>query len=220
MRTIYSLEDDADIGKIINLCLKKAGYEVFSFETGKSFLEAFDSRKPDMCLLDLMLPDGSGFDIIKKIRSDYSNRDLKIIIISAKRMVADKVEGLDLGADDYIEKPFDILELVSRVNARFRTEEQKVLTYKDITLNLDSHQVYIKGKPIDITNTEFTILNCLLSNQSKVVSREQLYNLIYSTDQALETRTIDVHVASIRKKISDKHGLIIRTVYGIGYIIG
>ena len=220
MRTIYSLEDDADIGKIINLCLKKAGYEIFSFETGVSFLEAFKQKKPDMCLLDLMLPDGSGFDIIREIRSDYTNKDLKIIIISAKRMVADKVEGLDLGADDYIEKPFDILELVSRVNARFRTEKQKILTYQDLLLNLDSHQVFVKGKIIDITNTEFTILNCLLSNQSKVISREQLYNLIYSTDQALETRTIDVHVASIRKKISDRQCHIIRTIYGIGYMIG
>ena len=134
---IYSVEDDVDIARIINKTLTKQGYQVFSFPDGKSFIEAFNKQKPDLVLLDLMLPDMNGNDIIKYIRNDIENNEVEIIIISAKRMLMDKVEGLDLGADDYLEKPFDLLELMSRVNARLRRHQNKnILIYNNLKLDL------------------------------------------------------------------------------------
>lgn len=218
MKHIYSLEDDEDIAKIIRVSLTKVGYDVRSFATGKSFLEAFYKEKPDMALLDLMLPDGSGMDILKKLRKDPTNDNVKMIIISAKRMTMDKVEGLDSGADDYIEKPFDILELISRVNARFRND-RKELSYKGITLDEDNHSVKEEGKNVNLTNSEFSILKLLLQKQGSVVKREDIYKLLYPESEEVETRTIDMHIASLRKKLNDKENHLIRTVYGIGYIM-
>lgn len=218
MHLIYSLEDDQDIAKIIKVSLEKAGYQVESFPTAASFVEAFESKKPDLILLDLMLPDGSGMDILKKIRSDKENDEIKIIILSAKRMTMDKVEGLDNGADDYIEKPFDILELISRVNARFRQDHQ-VYMVKDITLDATSRKVTKGDKTISLTNTEFDILYLLMKEKGKTVSREDIYKKVYHNQGEIESRAIDVHVASLRKKLLDKNENIIRTIYGIGYIL-
>ncbi len=221
MHLIYSLEDDSDISKIISISLTKAGYKVVSFETASSFMDAFNSSKPDMCLLDLMLPDASGFDVLKKIRSDENNKNIQIIIISARKMTIDKVQGLDLGADDYIEKPFDILELISRVNARFRrSEENKVFTYKDIVLDASSRTCLVASKEVKLTNYEFDILSLLVKEANKVVTREEIFKKVYDVDDSFETRTIDMHIASIRKKIGDEKGKMIHTVYGIGYLLG
>lgn len=219
MRTIYSLEDDADISKIIHVSLEKAGYSILSFDTTKTFFEIFDQKKPDMVLLDLMLPDGSGMDVLKKIRSDKDNAGIKIIIISAKRMTMDKVEGLDSGADDYIEKPFDILELISRVNARFRDDRERY-SYGPLLMDVSQHNVSLNDKSVILTNTEFEILKLLMQNQKKVVTREDVFKKIYQSDSEFESRTIDMHVASLRKKLNDKETHLIRTIYGVGYIIG
>ncbi len=217
MRLIYSLEDDLDIAKIISVSLSKAGYEVKTFDNCHDFLQAFEEKKPNMVLLDLMLPDASGMDVLKKIRGNQSNKNVKAIIISAKRLTMDKVEGLDNGADDYIEKPFDILELISRVNARFR-EENSDLCYQSLRMNLDKHTVYEDNKEIALTNTEYEILKLLLSNIGKVVSREDIFQEVYQSKEEIESRSIDMHVASLRKKIDNKN--MIRTIYGIGYLIG
>ncbi len=219
MKVIYSLEDDLDIQKIINVSLTKVGYEVHSFQTASSFIEAFYKKVPDMCLLDLMLPDASGMDVLKKIRSNELYDNVEIIIISAKRMTLDKIEGLDSGADDYIEKPFDILELISRVNARFRKAKTE-LVYNDIKLNESSHTVFKGEKELDLTNMEYNILRLLLMHKSSVIKREDINKALYQTDSTIESRSIDMHVASLRKKLDDKDGNIIKTVYGVGYIIG
>lgn len=219
MKVIYSLEDDLDIQKIINVSLTKVGYEVHSFQTASSFIEAFYKKVPDMCLLDLMLPDASGMDVLKKIRSNELYDNVEIIIISAKRMTLDKIEGLDSGADDYIEKPFDILELISRVNARFRKAKTE-LVYNDIKLNESSHTVFKGDKALDLTNMEYNILRLLLMHKSSVIKREDINKALYQTDSTIESRSIDMHVASLRKKLDDKDGNIIKTVYGVGYIIG
>ena len=216
MRTIYSLEDDLDIVKIIRVSLTKAGYLVKSFTNCHEFMDAFNESKPDMVLLDLMLPDASGMDVLKKIRSDKTNKNIKAVIISAKRLTMDKVEGLDNGADDYIEKPFDILELISRINARFR-EDDSDLCYENLRMNLDKHSVYLDDKEISLTNTEYEILRLLLSNIGKVISRETIFQEVYQSKEEIESRSIDMHVASLRKKL-DKS--IIKTIYGIGYLIG
>ena len=219
---IYSVEDDLDIARIINKTLTKQGYQVFSFPDGKSFIEAFNKQKPDLVLLDLMLPDMNGNDIIKYIRNDIENNEVEIIIISAKRMLMDKVEGLDLGADDYLEKPFDLLELMSRVNARLRRHQNKnILIYNNLKVDLQKHLVYLDNKEITCTNKEFDILTYLLQRKGQAVSRDDLLTFLWGDNNSdYESRTIDVHIKSLRAKLNDNDGSIIQTIYGIGYKIG
>lgn len=218
---IYSLEDDKNISRIINVSLTHQGYEVKSFETGKSFLDAFYSQKPDLILLDMMLPDIDGRDILKIIRDDSDNENIGIIIISAKSMALDKVDALDLGADDYISKPFDILELTSRVNVQFRHKEKlenkNELKYKQFRLLPSSKEVFIDNEQIKFTKKEFDIFYLLVKNHGQTVSREQLINVIWGENKDLETRTIDMHIKSIRNKLNDKDSKIIVSYYGVGY---
>lgn len=211
---IYSIEDDKDIAVIINKTLTKQGFVVETFYDATSFYEAFKENKPNMILLDMMLPDKSGKEILTDIRSDIQNDEIDIIIISANHMMIDKVDGLDLGADDYIEKPFDLLELMSRVNARFRRKKrQNILTTKGLVIDLDRYSCTYQGQEIALTTKEFQIMSYLLKNKDKVVKREDLLNEIYGVE-VLETRTIDMHIKAIRKKTKDD---IIQTIYGIGY---
>lgn len=219
MKIIYSVEDDQDIAKIISVSLTKSGYLVYSLPNTKAFWDAFKKQKPDLILLDLMLPDGSGMDILKTLRCDHENNNIQIIILSAKRMTMDKVEGLDSGADDYIEKPFDILELISRVNARFRLDHE-ILSYGDISMDLNRHTCTCHGVLIDLTNSEFSILKLLLQNQGKAITRDEIYHMLYDENATVESRAIDMHIASLRKKLNDKESHIIHTIYGVGYIIG
>ena len=219
---IYSVEDDVDIARIINKTLTKQGYQVYSFQDGKCFIEAFNKQKPDLVLLDLMLPDMNGNDIIKFIRNDIENNEVEIIIISAKRMLMDKVEGLDLGADDYLEKPFDLLELMSRVNARLRRHQNKnILVYNNLKVDLQKHLVYLDNKEITCTNKEFDILTYLLQRKGQAVSRDDLLTFLWGDNNSdYESRTIDVHIKSLRSKLNDNDGSLIQTIYGIGYKIG
>ena len=219
---IYSVEDDLDIARIINKTLTKQGYQVYSFQDGKSFINAFNKQKPDLVLLDLMLPDMNGNDIIKFIRNDIENNEVEIIIVSAKRMLMDKVEGLDLGADDYLEKPFDLLELMSRVNARLRRHQNKnILIYNNLKVDLQKHLVYLDNNEITCTNKEFNILTYLLQRKGQAVSRDDLLTFLWGDNNSdYESRTIDVHVKSLRAKLNDNDGSIIQTIYGIGYKIG
>lgn len=219
---IYSVEDDLDIARIINKTLTKQGYQVYSFLDGKSFIDAFNRQKPDLVLLDLMLPDMNGNDIIKYIRNDIENNEVEIIIISAKRMLMDKVEGLDLGADDYLEKPFDLLELMSRVNARLRRHQNKnILIYNNLKVDLQKHLVYLDNNEITCTNKEFDILTYLLQRKGQAVSRDDLLTYLWGDNNSdYESRTIDVHIKSLRSKLNDNDGSIIQTIYGIGYKIG
>ena len=215
---IYSVEDDKDIAKIINKTLSKQGYDVVSFYDGTSFIKAFDENKPDMVLLDMMLPDLSGAHLLQYIRKDSANDYIPVIIISANSLVTDKVDGLDMGADDYIAKPFDLLELMSRVNALFRRfKKSSSFEYGKLVLNSESHICKYDGKTISLTIKEFDILALLLKNKGKVVSRDEILSSIWGNEE-LETRTIDMHIKSLRKKINDEG--IIETIYGLGYKVG
>ena len=215
---IYSVEDDKDIAKIINKTLSKQGYDVVSFYDGTSFIKAFDENKPDMVLLDMMLPDLSGAHLLQYIRKDSTNDHIPVIIISANSLVTDKVDGLDMGADDYIAKPFDLLELMSRVNALFRRfKKSSSFEYGKLVLNSESHICKYDGKTISLTIKEFDILALLLKNKGKVVSRDEILSSIWGNEE-LETRTIDMHIKSLRKKINDEG--IIETIYGLGYKVG
>ena len=215
---IYSVEDDKDIAKIINKTLSKQGYDVVSFYDGTSFIKAFDENKPDMVLLDMMLPDLSGAHLLQYIRKDSANDHIPVIIISANSLVTDKVDGLDMGADDYIAKPFDLLELMSRVNALFRRfKKSSSFEYGKLVLNSESHICKYDGKTISLTIKEFDIIALLLKNKGKVVSRDEILSSIWGNEE-LETRTIDMHIKSLRKKINDEG--IIETIYGLGYKVG
>ena len=214
---IYSVEDDINISKIIALTLKKQGYEVLSFSDGSSFLEAFSKRKPDLVLLDLMLPDIDGFDILRQLRADKDNDDIEIMIVSAKSQIVDKVDGLDLGADDYLEKPFDILELISRVNAKFRRNKKTSrISIDQVTVDFERRTCQVAGDEVALTNAEFTILYELMKASDKVVSRDSLLNVLWGDKDSYESRTIDVHVRSLRTKLKEQ-GKHIVSVYGIGY---
>lgn len=213
---IYSLEDDPNISKIINIALSKEGYDVYSFFDGESFLKELNKVKPNLILLDLMLPDCDGFSILKDIRENPSFNDVDVIIVSAKSQISDIVTGFDLGADDYIEKPFDILELISRVNAKQRkTKSSKVIVIDNISLNSETYEVKVSDKPIKLTNSEFKILELLMKKSDEVVSRDEIIALLWGNEKEYETRVIDVHINSLRKKLNDSKHIV--AIYGIGY---
>ena len=173
---VYSIEDDKDIGAIINKTLEKAGYEVKTFVDGESFFKTFAIRKPEIILLDLMLPKMSGTDILKKIREDENNEEIRIIVISAKHLVMDKVECLDLGADDYIEKPFDLLELIARVDSKKRRiKKSDKIEIGKIVLNRSEHKVFIDQRLIDLTKKEYELLIYLIKNENIELSVAALY---------------------------------------------
>lgn len=214
---IYSVEDDEDISLIINKTLTKQGFTVKSFENGKKFLEQFKLETPDIVLLDLMLPDMSGSDIIKKIRSNQKYDNVHIIVVSAKHMTIDKVENLDLGADDYIEKPFDLLELMSRVEAHARRlRKSNLIKIGYIELDIAKRECIYQNKPVDLTVKEFDILLLLAKNAPNVLSRDQLFEEIWNTNQIVESRSLDMHIKTLRSKLNDD-GKLIKSIYGIGY---
>ncbi len=216
-KLIYSIEDDKDISYIIRLALENSGYEVHSFFDGESFLKAFNEKKPDLILLDMMLPKIQGQDLLKIIRNDSSNNDIDIIIISANKLISDKVDGLNLGADDYIEKPFDILELISRVNARFRKNKNSIYQIGDYTINEEKRSIQKNGVLYKLTNSEFDILLILIKEKGNIVSRDELMTALWGNDANYESRTIDMHIRNIRKKLNDPE--IIITMHGLGYRI-
>ena len=215
---IYSIEDDKNIAHLLKVALSKQGYMVESFNDGESFIERFKEQKPNLILLDMMLPNIQGDEILKMIREDDENDDIQIIIVSANKMVMDKVDGLDLGADDYIEKPFDIMELISRVNSKARRFYKKQrLIRGNFILDSKKHEFYKDNDLIELTNKEFQIMELLMKRNGEVVSREDIFNHIWGNNGVLESRTIDMHVKSLRSKINDEDGSIIKSVYGIGY---
>ena len=215
---IYSVEDDKNISHLLKVALSKQGYIVESFNDGESFIKRFKEQKPNLILLDMMLPNIQGDEILKMIREDDENDDIQIIIVSANKMVMDKVDGLDLGADDYIEKPFDIMELISRVNSKARRFYKKQrLIRGNFILDSKKHEFYKDNELIELTNKEFQIMELLMKRNGEVVSREEIFNHIWGNNGVLESRTIDMHVKSLRSKINDDDGSIIKSVYGIGY---
>ena len=214
---VYSVEDDKDISRLINIALSKQGYSVKSFYDGKSFYEALKESIPNMILLDMMLPDISGTDILKDLRSKKEFDDVEILIVSANTLLIDKVDGLDLGADDYIEKPFDILELMSRVNAKVRRYKvSRQIKIDDIILDIDRKLCIKDNEEITLTSKEFEILSILFENKDIVISRDEIINKIWNIEIAIETRTVDMHIKSLRQKLGNN---IIKTVHGKGYIV-
>ena len=215
---IYSLEDDKNIAHIIFLALSKQGYDVKVFENYAEFKQAFSQVKPDMILLDLMLPDATGEDILREIRKDDANDYIQIIIISAKNLTINKIDGLDLGADDYIAKPFDILELISRVNARARRQIKKESSsLRDISYDSASKEYYRNNTVIHFTMSEFKIFDLMFKRKGETITRDEFFNVLRGSEKSYETRILDMHIKEIRKKIGKENSDLIETVYGVGY---
>ncbi len=207
---VFILEDDLSICGLIKVALEMDGLQFRAFSTLKSFIAALSEEQPDVALLDIMLPDGSGLDALRHIKSKYP--ETSCIMLSALSKEEDKVNGLNMGADDYIAKPFSVLELTARVNARLRgKKKQTVLTVGGISLNTATFVCEVDGNSVSLNRKEYELLKYFMTNAGKVLSREKLLTEVWGYD-AGETRTLDNHVARLRKL-----GINIETVFGVGY---
>ena len=217
---IYIVEDDADIRGMMTYALRNSGYEVEGFGDGKSFFEAVGARTPDLVLLDILLPGEDGLSLLSALRARPETKDLPIMMVTAKTTELDKVTGLDMGADDYLTKPFGIMELVSRVKALLRRtapkEQAQVYRCGDVELDDSRHAVTVGGEPCILTYKEYELLKFLLINQDIVVSREKIISHVWGFDYGGESRTVDMHVKTLRQKLGAAGGQI-ETVRGVGY---
>ena len=208
--TVYALEDDASISGLIRVSLEMNGINFEAFSNIKDFYAALDKHQPDVSLLDIMLPDGNGFDVLRQVKAEHPS--VCCIMLSALGKEEDKVNGLNLGADDYVSKPFSVLELTARINAALRRKRQNnVLTVGDLALDYDSMSIAFKGKHMELNRKEYELLKYFIENSGKVLKRENLLNEIWGYENG-ETRTLDNHVARLRKM-----GVSIETVFGVGY---
>lgn len=219
---IYCVEDDASIRELVVYTLQATGYEAQGFADGKAFSAALEQQQPELLLLDIMLPGEDGLQILKRLRADSRTADLPVIMVTAKGTEYDKVIGLDNGADDYLTKPFGMMELVSRVKAllrRTRREQPNMLVCGALSLNKDTHRVLQAGQEVALTHKEFELLEYLLENRNIVLTRDKILDRIWGYSSEVETRTLDVHIRSLRQKLGDS-GDCIETVRGVGYRIG
>ena len=222
METIFIVEDDVNIREIERYALKNSGYEVEEFECGAEFFERLKSRMPGLVILDIMLPDEDGMSILSKIRSDKKTSKIPVIMVTAKATELDKVKGLDSGADDYITKPFGVMELISRVKALLRrtkdVDAETVLRYGDIVIDDDKHAVTVSGELCELTYKEYELLKYLIKNKGIVVSRDKLLSKVWGFEYEGETRTVDAHVKTLRQKLGEAGGCI-KTVRNVGYMV-
>lgn len=220
---ILIVDDEANIRELIGFNLKNEGYTIVTAGDGITALKVIREEKPELILLDLMLPGLNGFEVCKEVRKDRELSSTPIIILSAKDAEFDKVLGLELGADDYITKPFSVRELVARVKAVIRrtgpAAESKSVTFFNISVDFDNHEVKKDGKKIDLTLKEFSLLEILIKNKGRVMTRDFLLDKIWGYEYLGETRTVDVHIRHLRQKIEedDKNPKIIETIRGVGY---
>lgn len=212
---VYIVEDDDNIRELEAFALKNSGYDTECFEASKEFYKAITKAVPDLILLDIMLPGDDGLMILKKLRDDPVTANTPVIIISAKTTELDRVKGLDLGADDYLCKPFGVMELVSRVKARLRGKSQSnEYRFAEILLNEDTRKVFISGKHTELTYKEFELLKTLIKSPGKAFARDYLIDTIWGQEST--GRTLDVHIRTLRAKLGEC-GRYIRTVRNVGY---
>lgn len=220
---IYCVEDDSNIRDLVVYTLESTGMKACGFEDGKAFIEALAFETPELVLLDIMLPGEDGLTILKKLKSAAKTKDIPVIMLTAKGSEYDKVIGLDSGADDYIAKPFGMMELVSRIKAVLRRTQknQKDTIYRveNLELDIEKHKVKVDGEDVALTLKEFEMLEKLVKNQHIVMTRDKLLEEIWGYDFDGETRTVDVHVRTLRQKLGSA-GELIETVRGVGYRLG
>lgn len=221
-KMIYLVEDDDSIRELVVYTLNSTGLEAKGFDRPSEFWEAVKEEKPSLAMLDLMLPEESGIDILKKLREDTQTEKLPVIIVTAKSSEYDKINGLESGADDYIAKPFSMMEMVARVKALLRRTETKTNDKEYVIGNLyvcpSKHIVKVDGEEVILTLKEFEMLNLLLENRGIVLTRDQLLNKIWGYSFDGESRTVDVHVRTLRQKLGSA-GDVVKTIRGVGYKI-
>ena len=221
MALIYIVEDDVSIREIETIALKNSNYIVQAFENAGDFYKKVDQIIPDLVLLDVMLPDDNGYEIVRKLRKNPATRRLPVIMVTAKSTEMDMVKGLDDGADDYIKKPFSVMELLSRVKALLRRTQEDApttMSVNDVTMDVDKHIVTAAGSVVELTYKEFELLRYLMLNAGVVLSRESIMQQVWDTDFEGETRTVDMHIKTLRQKLDDS-SKIIKTVRNVGYVI-
>lgn len=217
---IYIVEDDMNIQEIESFALKNSGYEVEAFDQAAPFFSRVNEKKPDLVLLDIMLPDSDGITVMKKLRGNTETKTLPVIMVTAKTSEIDKVKGLDSGADDYITKPFGVMELISRVRALLRRSyqapEEVEISYHEITLNLLKRQCIVSGQIVELTYKEYELLHLLIQNAGIVLKRDVLMERVWTTDFEGESRTLDMHIKTLRQKLGESSHYI-KTVRNVGY---
>ncbi len=217
---IFCVEDDESIQSLELYALRSAGYEVRGFADSGSFLAALCAEKPELVILDVMLPGKSGVELLRQMKASGDTREIPVIMATAKGAEYDKIQSLDMGADDYLVKPFGMMEMVSRVKAVLRRcgsrQNQDILAVKDLVLDLTEHTVTADGERIALTFKEFELLRLFLSSPGVAFTREQLLSDIWGVEYSGETRTVDVHIRTLRQKIGS-YGAMIETVRGVGY---
>lgn len=220
---IYCVEDDDNIRELVIYTLETTGLKAKGFAEGAEFMEALAFDTPELILLDIMLPGEDGLAILRKLKNSSKTKDIPVIMVTAKGTEYDKVIGLDSGADDYVTKPFGMMELVSRIKAVLRrsgqTADKADLEVDGVKMNVKKHEVTVDGQAVTLTLKEYELLERLMRNRNIVLTRDQLLEDIWGYDFDGETRTIDVHVRTLRHKLGEK-GAIIETVRGVGYRIG
>ena len=216
---IWCVDDDSTIRDIEVYTLTQTGFEAKGFADGISMLEALKTEKPELIVLDIMLPGKDGVEVLKEIRQSPETRKIPVIMATAKGTEMDKIQGLDTGADDYLVKPFGVMEMVSRIKAvlrRCEPDEKEVLSIGGITLSDKEHLVTVNGEKVVLTFKEFEILKLFMSNPGIVFSRDKLLSEVWGIDYLGESRTVDMHIKTLRQKLGDA-GTIIETVIGVGY---
>ncbi|MCI8522434.1 MAG: response regulator transcription factor [Lachnospiraceae bacterium] len=222
MSMIYIVEDDRNISEIESFSLKNSGYETAVFETAKDFYGALAGQIPSLVLLDVMLPDEDGLHIVQKLRKDPLTQEIPVIMVTAKSTEMDKVKGLDLGADDYLSKPFGVMELISRVKALLRRsgerKEERKLVIGRVLLDEERHAVYVDDKQCELTHKEYELLKLLMLRAGIVTGRMDILDQVWGTDFQGESRTLDMHIKTLRRKLGEA-GSMIKTVRNVGYIL-
>lgn len=220
---IFCVEDDDNIRELVVYTLETTGLKAQGFAEGSSFMEALAFETPELILLDIMLPGDDGLTLLGKLKGSQKTKEIPVIMLTAKGAEYDKVRGLDSGADDYVTKPFGMMELVSRIKAVMRRsgkkQDKEDMNINGVGVNIKKHEVTVEGKPVTLTLKEFELLERLMRNQNIVLTRDQLLEDIWGYDFDGESRTVDVHVRTLRQKLGVK-GEIIETVRGVGYRIG
>ena len=220
-KRIAIVDDEPDIVELVSLHLKKAGFQTDSFLDGGSLLKSLDRHRPDLVILDLMLPDADGFEICKYLRSNKAFSSTPIIMLTAKSDEIDRVLGLELGADDYITKPFSVNELVARVKAVLRRKDHgedvpRLEIAGRLAIDLEKYEVRVDGRIIELTSTEFKILKFLALNPGRVFTRDQILDHLWGNEKVVVDRTIDVHIRNLREKLGEA-AILIKNIRGVGY---
>ena len=221
MALIYIVEDDENIREIEEYALKNAGYQTQGFSSAKEFYQRIEEMLPDLCILDVMLPDQSGNEIVRKLRKYPETRERPVIMVTAKTSDVDLVRGFEDGADDYIKKPFSIIELISRVKSllrRTKKETSKELKLDELLINNERHEVLLGGQILELTFKEYELLSLLVLNRGIVLGRDVIMDRVWGTDYEGESRTIDMHIKTLRKKLGD-FGKRIKTKRNVGYVL-